>query len=583
MITSDIIQKYWSLGLATLPTKQDKSPFGLKTWKGGVTDLMAYQNCFGIGVICGSISGNLECLDFDNHFGDAKENISQFIDEIGDLYKQYQFPIESTTSGGFHLLYRCERIEGNLKLASRPKYDEKSQKFSPDAIIETRGEGGYFVCAPTEGYEFVRNKINNIPTITIDDRSKLIQVAKSFNEWYELKKESDEQEGRPGDLFNNDILAIDECKKELTANGWYELKDGQWRRPNKKEGISATFGKVANNCFYVFSSNAYPFEPQKGYSPFQVIGLLRYKGNFSDFAKELAERYGVNKPQKKEYGKVVEKKKDPEQLFNTLKKSFIDLSIPVAKPPVIMKIRDFETGALWDKRLFTLGNFSAITGKTKSKKTFLISYLLTAACNNGILNNKIITDLPANKNGVILFDTEQSNYDAFVTANRIKRMLGYIPENFSAFAIREFSPIERCEIIDFALEHFKDMVSYVVIDGIADLANAINDEQEATRVVGLLMKWTKVYNCHITNVIHQNKNDNFATGHIGSSVMKKAEVIISSTKSDTDKRKSLIRCDNMRGGSEFNDFELEINDVGLPVINDTIGLSTMYEVKEEEF
>ena len=97
------------------------------------------------------------------------------------------------------------------------------------------------------------------------------------------------------------------------------------------------------------------------------------------------------------------------------------------------------------------------------------------------------------------------------------------------------------------------------------------------------MKWTKVYNCHITNVIHQNKNDNFAIGHIGSAVMKKAEVIISSTKSDTDKRKSLIRCDNMRGGSEFNDFELEINDVGLPVINDTIGLSTMYEVKEEEF
>ena len=44
----------------------------------------------------------------------------------------------------------------------------------------------------------------------------------------------------------------------------------------------------------------------------------------------------------------------------------------LAKPPIIMKIRDFETGALWDKRLFTLGNFSAITGKTKSKKTFLV-------------------------------------------------------------------------------------------------------------------------------------------------------------------------------------------------------------------
>jgi hypothetical protein len=61
-------------------------------------------------------------------------------------------------------------------------------------------------------------------------------------------------------------------------------------------------------------------------------------------------------------------------------------------------------------------------------------------------------------------------------------------------------------------------LGFVVIDGIADLANAINDEIEASRVVSLLMRWTKIYNCHIHVIIHENKADNNATGHLGSSI-----------------------------------------------------------------
>lgn len=63
-----------------------------------------------------------------------------------------------------------------------------------------------------------------------------------------------------------------------------------------------------------------------------------------------------------------------------------------------------------------------------------------------------------------------------------------------------------------------------MIDGIADLAMAINDEIEASRVVSLLMKWTKLYNIHITLVIHQNKNDEYATGHLGSAILKRLNV-----------------------------------------------------------
>jgi len=576
-------KEYHNYGLATLPTKPDKSPNVKGTWKDGITDLSQYDNAFGIGIICGNLSGNLECYDFDNHHGDAKETLSKFITEIQDLYDKYKFPIESTMTGGFHLLLRCEHVDGNLKLASKPLLDKKTNKWRPDAIIETRGEGGYFVAAPTKGYKIIRNNILDIPEITKEERSIIISVAKSFNEWSDVRKDSYELRDKPGDLFNNDIESKDEMINVLKNDGWTELKGGIWRRPGKKDGISATIGKVADNVFYNFSSNAFPFEPGSGYTPFQVIGLLKYNSDFKKFAQELAERYEMNKPVKKEYAKTKTKPKEKNELEDILNKSYIDLNIPVVRPPVALKIRDFGNGQINEKRLFTLGNFSAITGKSKSKKTFLTSILLAAAVKKDLIYRKIVGCLPENKQAVLLFDTEQSNYDAYKTSKRVIDIIGYDCDNFGSFDLREFTPLERCEIIEYALEKFKDNLGYVVIDGIADLANAINDEIEAVRVVSLLMKWTKIYNCHITTVIHQNKNDSYATGHIGSAILKKAEAIISVTKDDTDNYRSKVECDMIRGTSDFEPFNIEIKDNGIPIITDMDTISKEYEIRQCDF
>lgn len=578
------VKKYQSSGLATLPVCDNKSPYKLVTWKGGVTDLNAYKGAFGAGIICGAASGNVECLDFDNHFDDAKQTISRFVEEIRDIYDKYRFVIESTPGGGYHMIYRCDAVNGNLKLAQRPMWEEKNKRWRPDAIIETRGEGGYFVAAPTPGYKIIRGDLTDIPVISKEDRDVIFQVAKSFNTWYELIKNEQENDGRPGDMFNQDAEALQAVKESLLKAGWREVKPKQWCRPGKDGGVSATLGRVADNVFYVFSSNAYPFDSEKAYSPFQVVSLLDYRGDFRGFAKVLAEKYGVNKPSGKEYAKQTESNKDTKELEDILSKALINLQIPVVRPPVALKIRDFENGALWDKRLFTLGNFSAITGKSKSKKTFLSSIFLAAATKNQDVYNKIIGTLPENKRNVMLFDTEQSNYDAYVAAKRVLNIVGdnrYI--NFGAFDLREHTPLDRCQIIEYALECNRDKVGYVVIDGIADLANAINDEIEATRVVSLLMKWTKLYQCHITVIIHQNKNDNYATGHLGSSVMKKAECIISVLKDDNDTRRSNIKCDLIRGVSEFRDFSIEITDEGLPVIREFEGISSQYEIKDLPF
>lgn len=561
---SNIVKQYNKAGLTCLPTKKDKSPFLKDNWKNGFPP-ESFKNCDGIGIICGSLSGGLECGDFDNHFGDAKDNLSAFITipEVKQIFDKYKLPIESTVSGGYHILWRCDNPGGNQKLAQRAK--KVNDKWRPDAIIETRGEGGYFCADPTEGYKIIRNSILDIQTITTKERDILISFAKSFNTWNDVRKNEYENTEKPGDIYNTKPEAITEMKEALLSEGWTEISEGKWRRPGKKEGLSATIGVVAENVFYNFTANGHPFNQDSGYTPFQVVGLLKYNGDFKEFARILADRYC----EKSEPQQRIEKQLEPKKVIDfetVLSNAYIDLRIPVSKPPIIMRIRDIEGGETIDKRLFTLGNFSATTGKSKSKKTFLSTLFLASASLNGIVQNKIISDLPENKTAVLHFDTEQSRYDSWVTSMRIPKMIGYIPENFGSFDLREYSPIERCEIIESALIKFKDNLGFIVIDGIADLANAINDEIEASRVVSLLMRWTKIYNCHIHVIIHENKGDTNATGHLGSSILKKAEAIISVTKDSQDYRRSCVKCTLIRGTMDFNDFNFDINEDGLPEI-----------------
>lgn len=101
---------------------------------------------------------------------------------------------------------------------------------------------------------------------------------------------------RPSDDFcqRGDIRPI------LAAHGWEMIgtkPDGNelWRRPGKTVGgHSATFD---GNVFYVFSSNAAPFESERGYSRFQVFATLECGGDYTRAAKELLDKgYGESQP-----------------------------------------------------------------------------------------------------------------------------------------------------------------------------------------------------------------------------------------------------------------------------------------------
>lgn len=226
---------------------------------------------------------------------------------------------------------------------------------------------------------------------------------------------------------------------------------------------------------------------------------------------------------------------------------------------------------LWvgDCTIATFGNFSASTGKAKSKKTFNISAMVAAAINNTtVLNYR--ASLPEGKRNILYFDTEQSKYHCHNVIERIYKLAGLKldsdDQRIRFFGLREYTPSLRIAVIDYALRKF-DNIGLVIIDGLRDLMYDINNAKEATDVMTMLMAWTSRGELHIHCVLHLNKNDNNTRGHIGTELENKAETVLIISKSKQDTRISEVRPMHMRD-KEFSLFAFHIDDNALPVLED---------------
>ena len=224
---------------------------------------------------------------------------------------------------------------------------------------------------------------------------------------------------------------------------------------------------------------------------------------------------------------------------------------------------------LWvdDCTIATFGNFSASTGKAKSKKTFNISAMVAAAVNNTtVLNYR--ASLPEGKRNILYFDTEQSRYHCHNVIERIYKLSGLSLEaddpRLKFWGLREYTPTLRIALVDYALRKYEG-VGLVIIDGLRDLMYDINNGKEATDVMTILMAWTSFYDLHIHTVLHQNKNDSNTRGHIGTELENKAETVLVISKNRQDKNISEVKPMHMRA-KEFTTFAFHIDDNALPVL-----------------
>jgi hypothetical protein len=223
--------------------------------------------------------------------------------------------------------------------------------------------------------------------------------------------------------------------------------------------------------------------------------------------------------------------------------------------------------------LGTLGDFSLIVGKAKSRKSFFINIAISTAISNDIVLNRFKSNLPQHQSEVLYFDTEQSKHYVQLALQRICTQINISnPTNLHVYGLRSQTPKERLEMIEFAI-YDNPKIGFVVIDGIKDLVTSINDESEATMIASKLLKWTEEQNIHIVTVLHQNKSDNNARGHIGTELINKAETVLSITKAEGDDSISIVEPQYCRG-IEPEIFAFEINEEGLPVIAENFEIRT---------
>lgn len=288
-----IPEKYLAAGLSVLPAKRERKCPAIGSWKtyqDRLPSQMEVETWFAnahdaLCLVCGKVSGNLEILDFD-HKGELfpawKAKIAP------ELFAR--LVIEQTPSGGYHVAYRAASpVCGNIKLAQGKREDNKVT-----TLIETRGEGGLFLCDPSDGYKLIQNDFTQIPTITDEEREDLLSAAYELNEHTPEMQSTPIPVGTSGDFAirpGDDYNARGDFRSLLLKYGWTPMhkasQNEYFRRPGKQSGgQSASFN---GEVFYVFSSNAAPFEPG-AYSPFNAYTILEHNGDFTAAANALLEQ-----------------------------------------------------------------------------------------------------------------------------------------------------------------------------------------------------------------------------------------------------------------------------------------------------
>lgn len=439
----EIAKEYYKSGLSIIPIGEKKLPIG--AWKRNQTELIEpnFTSCVGIGIVCGVVSGGVECIDIDSKYdltGKLFENYKNLINEV-DKNLLKKLVVQSTPSGGYHFVYKCETIDGNKKLANRYTTDAEkleNPKEKIKVLIETRGESGYFMVAPSDGYKVIYGDLKQISILSALERETLLVCARTLNEVFEVatvnknSQKTISENLSPFEDWNNRGDVLDFLERE----GWVvKLKNGAKNlllRPGGTGMWSADWNED-KRIFYVFTSSS-EFEQNKGYNPTQVLAKLKFNDDFSECAKWLLkEGYGNFTPKKKEveFLDKIEINLDDDNYDFLATKEDCDTFIN-QKIDGTFKIAD-STGfdKLDEYWRFKDASLDMVLGHDNTGKSVLTWFLAVLDC---YFNNK--------------------NYIVFAGENNVGMLKYKLMEFYAAKPIKKMGVLERNEAMSWVEEHF---------------------------------------------------------------------------------------------------------------------------------
>ena len=198
---------------------------------------------------------------------------------------------------------------------------------------------------------------------------------------------------------------------------------------------------------------------------------------------------------------------------------------------------------MFDKPCFARGELVGITGRAKSGKTFFTSILMALGVCGEVLGIKRIESKPLR---VLWMDTEQSEESTQeILCDRIMKLWqrnmpecesieNFPSEMFDIFNVRAEAWQDRLPLLEEAIAEYKP--DLVILDGIRDLVNDINDGILSQQVIERLINLASETDCCIACILHQNKasEDKNLRGWIGTELTYKSFEVYECSK-DTDR------------------------------------------------
>ena len=247
---------------------------------------------------------------------------------------------------------------------------------------------------------------------------------------------------------------------------------------------------------------------------------------------------------------------DFKEMFN---KALIDPSEEIKPQPIALSIGTTNyKGIEYPIPFGSYGDFSCIVGASKSKKTFFKSMIEAGYIGgNANIHNPSIKGHNSQGKFVVSFDTEQSEYHVQRVQRRVLELVGANYELYKTFSLRAYSPKERFDFIDWVIfeSDFKENIGLMSIDGYVDLVTDFNSLEQSTGLTEKLLQWTAKGKMHCTGILHKNFGTAKPVGHVGSSVLKKAETVVFV---EAQEDKTLVKCEYSRNQS-FEDILFEVD------------------------